>query len=199
MSPPMLTDLPNEILQQILFYVTPATVPNLQRISRRFNDLAQPLLWRYHCRVQFKYWNWEHQIKEKYLEDVVKVDWKSIFTKRHNNDRAVTHAIDSILSSQTGRIETFQRIVDLGYDVKDTLIRHMNIDDEAEDVLARRCGKLDSSGGDIVLTRWSQVLQRRCARMFTPNTGDKGMGKYERQKGCVARKSLGGVRYVCIA
>ena len=133
-----LDDLPNEVIQHILLYVPPASVPALQRVSRRFNDLTQPLLWRYHCRTQFRYWDEKHGIQDKFSGNIAKVDWKKAFSERHNIDRSISQAIDSILSRQTGRIEKFEQIVGFGYDAKDALLRHLNVGDEADDVLARR-------------------------------------------------------------
>lgn len=66
------------------------------------------------------------------------IDWKGIYLERHTIDRSATHQIDSVLSSQTGRIAKSANIVGLGYDAKDTLIRHLRVGDDAEDVLARR-------------------------------------------------------------
>lgn len=75
---------------------------------------------------------------EKFSGAVARVDWKKIFSERHSVDHATTRQIDSILSSQRSRIEKTESIVAHGYDAKDTLLRHLNIGDEAEDVLARR-------------------------------------------------------------
>lgn len=133
-----LASLPNEIIQQILLYIPPSSAPAIQQVSRRFNDLIQPILWRYHCRTQFRYWDRKHNIQEKFADDVAKVDWKKVFATRHSVDRATSRAIDAILSCQVGRVEKFQSIVRFGYDAKDTLLRHLNVGDDAEDVLARR-------------------------------------------------------------
>lgn len=133
-----LASVPNEIIQQILLYIPPSSAPAIQQVSRRFNDLIQPILWRYHCRTQFRYWDRKHNIQEKFADEVAKVDWKKVFATRHSVDRATSHAIDAILSCQVGRVEKFQSIVRFGYDAKDTLLRHLNVGDDAEDVLARR-------------------------------------------------------------
>lgn len=77
-------------------------------------------------------------MEEKFANDVVKVDWKRIFLERHHIDCVTSRTIDSILSSQTGRVQKYQRILDYGYDAKDTLMCHLNVGDEVEDVLARR-------------------------------------------------------------
>ncbi|KAL8798516.1 MAG: hypothetical protein Q9182_006605 [Xanthomendoza sp. 2 TL-2023] len=133
-----LTALPAEILFQILLCVPPSTIPILQQVCRKFNELSQPLLWRQHCRTQFKYWKPEHDITAKYAQSAAQVDWKQLFQQRHLADGAISREIEDILASQTGRIERSERIIAHGYDAKDTLLRHLNVADEAEDVLARR-------------------------------------------------------------
>ncbi|KAL9615513.1 MAG: hypothetical protein Q9167_000026 [Letrouitia subvulpina] len=134
----IITDLPNEILYQILLFVDPPVAPVLQQACRKFNGLVQPLLWRYHCEKQFKYWNPEHQIQEKLATDITKVDWKKLFQVRYEIDISTTHDFESILSSQVNRVKKAAKIVARGYDVKDTMLRHLNVADDAEDVLARR-------------------------------------------------------------
>lgn len=138
MSNTSLADLPNEIIFQILAYLPPASVPTLQRVSQRFNELSQPLLWRHYCRTEFKYWSEHHNIQKKFVEDVTKIDWKKVFSERHSVDRTTTLQLNSILSRQICRIQKAEKIVVHGYDAKDTLVRHLQVDDDAEDVLARR-------------------------------------------------------------
>ena len=77
-------------------------------------------------------------MQHKFSGAVSKVDWKKIFTQRHGIARSISRNIDSILSSQSGRIEKAEKIMGHGYDAKDTLLRHLNVGDDAEDVLARR-------------------------------------------------------------
>ncbi len=133
-----LDKLPNEIIYQILLCIPPSSVPVLQQVSKQFNDLSQPLLWRHHCSTLFRYWSPEHAIDEKFNGPVAKVDWKKIFAERRRIDRSISREIDSILGSQVGRIEKTSRIVEHGYDAKDTLLRHLSVADDADDVLARR-------------------------------------------------------------
>lgn len=133
-----LSELPIEILHQIISYVPPSSVPSVHIVSRKFNNLSQPLLWRYHCRTQFKYWSHEHDIKQKLSGSVIETDWKRLFSERYSIDRSITCDIDGILASQRNRIEKAERIMGRGYDAKDALLQHLNVDDDAEDFLARR-------------------------------------------------------------
>lgn len=134
----MLSDLPTEILYEILLCVQPASIPAFQQTCRKFNDLSQPVLWRHHCRTQYKYWRPEHDIATKLAQGAATVDWKHLFRSRHRADVAISRDLEDILSSQTGRLDRSENIIAHGYDAKDTLLRHFNVADDAEDVLARR-------------------------------------------------------------
>ena len=131
-------ELPNEVLYQIFLSIPPSSAPTLQQVSRRFNGVSKPLLWRHHCRTLFKYWSPEHQMRDKFNSDVDKVDWKAIFSERHNLERRIGRGIDSILSEQKGRLPKAEDIVDSGYDAKDALLRNLNVEESTDDVLARR-------------------------------------------------------------
>lgn len=133
-----LADLPNEVIFQILLYVPLDSTPTLLRVSRRFNEAAQPLLWKFHCRTQFRYWSEEHDMKHKFSNNVLQVDWRRIFAERRSVDREISRTVDSIISSQLDRINKSESIVRLGYDAKDTLLRNINVGEDAEDVLARQ-------------------------------------------------------------
>jgi F-box protein 21 len=132
-------DLPDEILQQILFYVSPEDTLRVQNTSKRLTRIAnEPLLWRHHCRTAFKYWDSKHRIRQKFAANVGDVDWKKIYFYRRDVDFQTTRALDGILAGQIERIEKFERISQFGYDAKDTLLRHCATGDGVEDVLARR-------------------------------------------------------------
>lgn len=133
-----LTDLPNEILFQVLIHIPPQLTPAVLLVSKRFNDVAEPRLWRYHCRQHFKYWSPERGIQSQLSDDTNAVDWRKVFSERYIIDRKTSHILDSIIASQSGRIEKAEAIIAFGYDAKDTLLRHMRVTDEADDVLARR-------------------------------------------------------------
>ena len=133
-----LDELPNEVIYQVLLCLPPQSIPILQQVSQHFNDLSQPLLWRHHCATRFRYWSPERRINEKFSEPVEKVDWKRLFIERHDINRITTQNINSILASQVGRIQKAEKITCYGYDVKDTLLRHVEVAHDAEDMLARR-------------------------------------------------------------
>lgn len=133
-----LDHLPEEILHSILCYLHPRSAAALEQTSRRFKNVTSgPLLWRHYCAVYFKSWDKKHEILQKLTAPVPSVDWKALFAARYRIDRAVTRLLDSILASQTGRIEKFRAVIDYGYDAKDTLLRHSQVE-SGEDHLARR-------------------------------------------------------------
>ena len=133
-----LNELPIEILHQIISYIDPLSVPALQRVSRKFNNLPQPLLWRDHCRTQFKYWSPEHDIGQKLSGAALETNWKELFSKRYSNDRSIKRDVDGVLGSQRNRIEKAERIMVHGYNAKDALFQQLHTSDDAEDILARR-------------------------------------------------------------
>ena len=133
-----LNDLPNEIVYEILLYVSPVSLTKVQQVSRQFNELSQPILWRHHCSTQFKYWDPDHGMPEKLSGPVVQANWKRIFSTRLHVDRMINHIINSILETQVGRIDKTEEIVVHGYDAKDVLLRNLEVGKEADDVLARR-------------------------------------------------------------
>ena len=135
-----LDSLPDEVLQHILYYISPHEIlANAQKVSRRFNRLgSEPLLWRHYCLVEYKYWDSKHRIRQKFTGSVGDVDWKTLFTHRKKIDKETTETLDSILAGQINRIQKFKAIAGFGYDAKDTLLRHCGASEEAEDSLARR-------------------------------------------------------------
>lgn len=136
--PTSLADLPNEVIFQILLFAPPSSAPTIQKVSRRFRDLVTPLLWRHHCQTQFKYWGEEHGIRNLFSCNAVNVDWKKIFADRHRVDGITSRTVDSIVAGQLDRSEKSERIVGLGYDAKDALLRNLRVGEDAADVLAQR-------------------------------------------------------------
>ncbi|KAI9844490.1 MAG: hypothetical protein M1837_005573 [Sclerophora amabilis] len=134
-----LSDLPDEVLQSILYCLPPITLLSLHRTSKRLNSLAnEPLLWRYICRTEYNHWDPDHNIKEKLAAGIDAANWKELFYQRCRTDNKTSQLLNSLLASQTGRVGKIQEIVTQGYDIKDTLLRNIRTGDEAEDVLARR-------------------------------------------------------------
>lgn len=133
-----LIHLPNEILNSILCYSSPQSCVAVEQTHTRFRNVTnEPLLWRYHCQSHYKYWDGRHEMRHKLTQPVNTIDWKALFVSRYLVDLSVTRLLDSILESQTGRIKKFRSVVDLGYDAKDTLLRHSQVE-SGEDILARR-------------------------------------------------------------
>ena len=133
-----ISDLPNEILQQIVFCLPARSLSSFQRACHRFDALVDPLIWRRLCRDTYRYWQPQHRIEQRFQAAADQTNWKLLFRERQLVDRHVNTMLNSILGSQIGRIEKFQEIVDHGYDAKDCLLQHCKVGEEAEDALARR-------------------------------------------------------------
>lgn len=133
-----LGDLPEEILHSILRVSSPIDVAALQQTSRRFKRVtSEPLLWRHYCQFHYRYWDRKHKIVQKLASPPSSVDWKALYVVRCRVQRSVGRLLDSILASQTGRIEKFRAVINFGYDSKDTLLFYSQVE-TGEDHLARR-------------------------------------------------------------
>lgn len=132
-----LSSLPNETLFQIFTFLPSDSILTIPRVSRRFLDICQPLIWRQYCQANFKYWSPRHRIIRKLDGNVSQTDWKLIFHQRHNLDRRLSILFDSFLGSQSGRIKKAEELLTEDYDTKDFLLRNLRVEENADDVLAR--------------------------------------------------------------
>lgn len=135
-------DLPDEVIQHILSHLPPVSVASFQNSSRECNLIVKPLLWRNYCQRLYRYWNSRHNIEEKLTGPINAVDWKALFVKRYEIDRYTIKMINSIVSSQSGRIAKIHSIAQHEYDAKDILLWQMNHDNGAGDILARKYVRL---------------------------------------------------------
>lgn len=135
-----LDQLPDEIIQHLLHYVSPDdTLASFQLVSRRFARVSdEPLIWKYYCVNTFRYWHPEHDFRTKVRLPAFKVGWKRLFVLRRRRHAYVSGLFEGILASKVGRHRRFAQIGELGYDAKDFLLDQCNADDSVEDVLARR-------------------------------------------------------------
>ncbi|KAI1338110.1 hypothetical protein F5Y15DRAFT_387630 [Xylariaceae sp. FL0016] len=160
--------LPDELLHQLLYYISPEeTLTTLSLLSRRFNSVAQePLLWRHYCQSSFKYWQAEHQFREKANGELHHVDWKGLYLLRLARNYHVANLIDGIIASRISRLHKTEQICRYGYDAKDYLMSQCRIGDDVEDYLARRyysCTVLDSIHRSLAIEEWAKY-QRFAAR-----------------------------------
>ncbi|KAF2096345.1 hypothetical protein NA57DRAFT_43038 [Rhizodiscina lignyota] len=138
MPPPTMNALPSEILHSIFYYLPPQSLASLQSTSKRLKALVEePLLWRYNCRVHYKYWAADHAIEQKLAGPVAEVDWHGLFKQRWCRDREIAGEIDGIVAVQQKRIVKMANICESGYDAKDELLRQASVGEEVEDHLAR--------------------------------------------------------------
>lgn len=135
-----LLQLPVEVIQKILVFCDPDDIfQNVMRVCKSLYRLVnEPLLWRHYCFARFRYWDSRHCIQEKLCRQTDHVDWKSLYSYRKMVDLKTTELLESILQKQTNRISKYEAIAKFGYDAKETLLRHIQVDENAHDVLARR-------------------------------------------------------------
>ena len=178
-----LEDLPDEVLQHILYYLEPEeTLLSVQLVSRRIYTLIQePLLWRYHCKTSFHYWDEKHDIRRRFNGHIDGTDWLELFLERRHADATTTRLVDSILSEQIGRIDKTNQIGAFGYDAKDTLLRHRRASPNSSDVLARRYYSnaiLDHIQREQALKVW-QALNAQQAGRYSDIPPEKALGCFD--------------------
>ncbi|KAI0023483.1 hypothetical protein F4780DRAFT_84229 [Xylariomycetidae sp. FL0641] len=174
---PSFDALPDELVQQILHYLTPEeTLRNIALVSKRYNRIAdEPILWKYYCRSSFKYWQGEHGFKEKLGGRLHNVDWKGLYLLRLARNSRIAELVDEIVASRVSRLQKTEEICRYGYDAKDYLLTQCRVDDSVQDVLARRyyaCTALDSIHRSLAIEEWAKY-QRYAARRLDENPLDK--------------------------
>jgi len=161
--PDFLGRLPDEVVQHILLYCTPShIIKHIQLVCKRFDRLSSdPLLWRHHCKVEFKYWDVKHQIRKKFRGDANVEQWRNLYAYRIRTHKITTRLLDSIIADQVDRISKYKQIADIGYDAKDTLLLHCHSLSTEDDYLARRyyaTSVLDHIHRQSALENWMQLL-----------------------------------------
>jgi F-box protein 21 len=141
-------DLPAEIVQSIFFYLPPESLCEVRTASKQLQSIADsPLLWRYYCRTQYRFWDPIHNMARKLASPVSATEWRELFITRRRIDAAVHEMVNEVVRTPQGRIHVIEDIcvqrygstmVANNYDVKDALLSHYNVAEDKEDHLARR-------------------------------------------------------------
>lgn len=157
-----LHQIPDEIIQHLLLYLPPEdNLVTFQRLSRRMSRIArEPLLWRHHCRARFLYWDSRHGFFAKLSGRASATDWMGLFIARLRRNARAARLLDHVISSGPGDAESYGNLARLGCDAKDFLLDQSRIDDDAEDVLARRYHSsaiLDSIHRSVALEEWQKL------------------------------------------
>jgi F-box protein 21 len=166
-----LIDLPDEVIQNVLFHLNYTNALALEATCRRFRAVAnEPLLWKSFCRDSWKKWQPRHNFKAK-IADSKFHGWKGLFAERTRSHREVCALVKSIVEEDGNRIAKVERIVDLGWDAKDTLLdgfQRAHLFKEC--VLAQRWDRV-AILLRAPLTTPRQVLDSGSARLLTPSNG----------------------------
>jgi len=134
-----ITDLPDEVIQAILYHVPATTTLSLQRTCRRFAHVAnEHLLWKFYCQGTFKWWDGRHDLTAK-LVDPSFIEWKKLYAERYQASQATRHAVDEIVAQEVGRLDKIQTILEIGYDAKDVLLDAFLNASTSPNHLAQRC------------------------------------------------------------
>ncbi|KAF5003396.1 hypothetical protein FDECE_10053 [Fusarium decemcellulare] len=134
------SQVPDEIIQHLLYYIPPEdNLSSFQLLSHRLRRLAnEPLLWRYHCQSNFRFWHPEHNFQRRLKGRASQTPWKDLFIVRKCRNAQLDRLLDEILATRVGRVRRFEKVCNFGYDAKDFLLEQCNTANSADDVLARR-------------------------------------------------------------
>lgn len=169
-----LTDLPDEVIQNVLFRLDYKTSLALEETCRRFRNVTnEPLLWKSFCRNGWMKWHPRHQFQAKVAGSEF-TGWKALFAERTRSSRETRGLVEAILEHDLNRIPKVERIVELGWDAKDALLEAFrNAHLSETNVLAQRWvsqGGLLVAKGICCLTA-NQVLESGSAWLPTPSDG----------------------------
>lgn len=133
-------NLPDELLEAIVFHLPPVDTLAFGATSKRHNKITyEPLVWRRHCQQGWRYWAAARNMEEKVKSPPAQVKWQYLFSERTRIDREALERFNALLQTQQYRLQKMEEIAAMGYDVKDLMLRMRDqTPDEAEDVLARR-------------------------------------------------------------
>ncbi|KAJ3522804.1 hypothetical protein NM208_g12704 [Fusarium decemcellulare] len=156
------SQVPDEIIQHLLYYIPPEdNLSSFQLLSHRLRRLAnEPLLWRYHCQSNFRFWHPEHNFQRRLKGRASQTPWKDLFIVRKCRNAQLDRLLDEILATRVGRVRRFEKVCNFGYDAKDFLLEQCNTANSADDVLARRYyskSLLDSIHRSIAVEEWHKI------------------------------------------
>ena len=159
-------NLPEELLAAIVYYLPPADTLSFSATCRQCNKITyEQLVWQRHCLETWRYWNPNHELKEKLLAPPAQVKWRQLYNQRSLIDQEAAVLFDQLLLTQQFRLQRMEKISKMGYDIKDLMLRLYNeTPDDAEDVLARRyhanaiLGQLHRG---TAIEKWTRLQQRQ--------------------------------------
>ncbi|KAF6837524.1 F-box domain-containing protein [Colletotrichum musicola] len=167
-------DVPDEIILQILHYVSPEdNLLCFHPLSRRLNSLAnESILWRTYCQHAFKFWHADHRFDDKLEQPASEVLWKQLFLLRKRRLMRTARLFDGILATKHGRVKSFEEICLMGQDAKDFLLNQVETPDVAADVLSRRyfsTAILASIRRGIAISIWDSLRRAEAFESARPD------------------------------
>ncbi|KAK8175021.1 hypothetical protein IWX90DRAFT_379025 [Phyllosticta citrichinensis] len=169
--------LPDEILTNILFYLDPDSLNAVQPASRRLQSVAgQEILWRYNCHIHFRHWNPKHNYTALLQRPVAQVPWRQLFVQRKRIEAKARRLVDELVATHKQRGTHIEWLAEQGYDVKDELLRQKSVDEEQEDVLARRYwanAALTAIHRSMAMEEWARL------RRGEPTSLERVLGAYD--------------------
>lgn len=106
--------------------------------TKRLNRVADQSLWRHRCLNDFPTWDSRHRLSTLLTKPLREVNWRTLYKERLHVNYKTQETLDSIISSQSGRLGKVRSITAHLDDLKDVLRVNLSVPESAPDVLARR-------------------------------------------------------------
>ncbi|KAK3698044.1 hypothetical protein LTR37_017160 [Vermiconidia calcicola] len=162
--------LPDELLEQIAYYLPPSATLAFGSTCKRGNKIAyEHLIWRAHCKLGWQYWQPKHDFEEKLEQPPAQTHWRKLYNERRKADNKALETFNELLKTQQLRVQRVEEVAKLGRDVRDMLLKLRNeTPEDAEDVLARRWyadAILGHLNRQIALEKWTRLQNRQMVRL----------------------------------
>lgn len=162
----LLRQLPDELLEAIVYYLPPAATVAFGTTCRACNKITyEPLVWRRHCQRKWHYWAEKDHFHERLRAPPAQTKWRHMYNERAMIDKQASQLFDTLLESQQHRIQHIEELSRLGYRIKDLFLNIRDgTPDDADDVLARRYfanAVLGQLHRRTAIDKWQRVQQRQ--------------------------------------
>lgn len=88
-------DLPEELLEAIVYYLMPADTLSFGATCMQCNKVTyEQLVWRRHCVQTWRYWNPNHELKAKLLAPPAQIKWRQLYNERSLIDQEAAVPFD---------------------------------------------------------------------------------------------------------
>ena len=133
-----LDQLPDEVIQQILSYLSQLDLVSLSQLNRHLNAVAgEPQLWKHLIFQDFGFCNSSGEAAKR-RHDPAFHGWRELYIARHASHAETRKAVSSIIDHPLHRLVAMGKVVNHGYEVKSELLQLFHSTPSPTSILAQR-------------------------------------------------------------